>query len=119
MVSQPHLTPITKPRVLIVEGDDEVRFFSALINRAGLDDIQIFSLGGVQKLQRRLPLLLKKTPRKTDIQSIGIVRDADNSFTGAFQSICDILQNNGLPVPTEPVAPVTGDLQVSVFLTEL
>ncbi len=107
MPSQSTLKPIAAPRVLLVEGNDEDRFFSSLIEKTDLEDIQIIPTGGVQKFQRRLPIL-KKTPEYNAVQSVGIVRDADNSFTAAFQSICEILQNNGFSPPSEPINP-TGD----------
>lgn len=109
------LEPITKPRILIVEGKDEERFFTALLNHIQLEDIQIIPMGGVQKFQKRFPSL-KITSGYGLVQSIGIVRDADNSFERAFQSVCGILQNNEFPVPVEPLNSVGANPRVSVFI---
>lgn len=50
---QSSTSAITKQRVLIVEGEDERRFFSELIKNLSLDDIQIIKLGGIKKFHRK------------------------------------------------------------------
>ena len=50
---------ISKPKLLIGEGWEEVYFFSALLNRLGLNDIQVEQYGGKAKLSPYLRNLVK------------------------------------------------------------
>ena len=45
------LKPITKPKVLIVEGKDEELLFSKLIDHLELQDIEIWDIGGKTKIR--------------------------------------------------------------------
>lgn len=107
--------PITDPRLLLVEGNDEVSLFSALIKRLGLTDIDIRAFGGVEKFRahaRTLPTISGFGV----VKSIGVVRDADQDAGSAFQSVCDSLRAAGLPAPDAPLQPAGHDLQVRVLI---
>ena len=115
---------IVLPYLLIVEGKDEKLFFEALIENMNLTDIQIFPIGGKTKLKENLKHLVKVSPNFHLVTSLGIIRDANDSPIGAFQSVCDALKKVELPVPKGPLIPSTGPnprnpkyhIKVNVFI---
>lgn len=92
-------TRIKSNRLLIVEGDDEVNFFKALLKQKNLNDFQVISVGGKDKFPTELPLLIN-LEGFSKVNTIGFVRDAEeNKAQSAFSSICSQLRKNNLPVP--------------------
>ena len=77
---------IEKPKLIIGEGRDEESFFSALIKHLEIDDIQVNSYGGKDKLKNYLKGL-HLIPGFSKLRSLLITRDADNSFEDAYKSI--------------------------------
>src|SRR5262249_49576467 len=107
--------PIAKPRMLLGEGLDEVRFLSALLEHRGRTGIQVEEYGGKQKLDAFIEALLVR-PGFGKLLSLGITRDADNSAVGAFQSVTHLLAKHGLLVPTAPNQPATGPPTTIAFI---
>jgi len=106
---------ITEPKVLVVEGKDELYFFEALISHLGLPNIQVMDIGGKTQLRARLEALAM-TPGFTKVTSLGIVRDANDDYPAAFQSVCGALRNTKLPVPERPLEPVGNERKVAVMI---
>jgi hypothetical protein len=107
---------IEKPRLLLVEGGDDYWFFRRLIERRRRIhdiadcDVQIVPFAQSDKLSTFLsdvivPALVRA---QSSVQAIGIVRDADDSYGSAFQSLRGALQHAGLPVPGTPAENVEG-----------
>lgn len=87
---------------LLVEGNDPRNFFEAFLRHLSLSNIQIQNFGGVNELRGFLRAFAD-TPRFYEVvESIGIVRDAETSAAGAFQSVQSSLKNAALPVPNMP-----------------
>lgn len=98
---------------LLVEGNDVRNFFEAFIKhhskKLSLEEIQIQNFGGVTELSDFLEGFVGITGFHK-VRSIGIVRDAEDSAKGAFQSVQDALRNanaklledDKLPVPDCP-----------------
>ena len=113
---------IEQPRLLLVEGNDDVQFFRRIIQFRQSEGIQAIGFGGKDRLGEFLANVLVPLIRVTDIvRIIGVVRDADYDYDRAFQSVGDSLQRAGLPVPGAPVTYTDGtldgrDLQVSVYI---
>lgn len=93
---------IESPVQLLVEGNDQRNFFEAFIDHLSLENIQVQDFGGVSELRGFLRALVDAPGFHGTVQSVGIVRDAETSATGAFQSVRSSLQNAGLPVPDSP-----------------
>ena len=69
---------IELPRLLIVEGTDDVQFFRRIIERRRNRDIQIIEFGGKDKLGEFLTNVLVPRIRSIDtVKVIGVVRDAE------------------------------------------
>ena len=87
---------------LIVEGNDHRNFFEATLEHLSITGIQIQNFGGVNELGDFLALLVKLPDFRGMVKRLGIVRDAETSAGGAFQSVQRSLGDVGLPVPKEP-----------------
>ena len=92
---------LTSSIQLLVEGNDPRNFFDGLVEHMELPDFQIRNFDGVGELGNFLNLMVK-IRRFRDIEMLGIVRDAEASAKGAFQSVQSSLRNAGLPVPDRP-----------------
>lgn len=95
----PH--PIESAIQLLVEGHDECYFFDVFIKYLSLENIQIQNFAGVTQLRG----FLEGLPGATGfdkVESIGVVRDAEDSAENAFRSVQSSLKNAGLPVPAFP-----------------
>ncbi|MCF5762276.1 hypothetical protein K3H45_20635 [Aeromonas veronii] len=89
---------ITSDKIILVEGKDEIGFFTALCNKEELQQYQIIEVGGVDKFKDELPAIINDR-NFDDVTSIAIIRDADSSVKAALQSIKAILEKNGLSAP--------------------
>lgn len=107
--------PITKPKLLLVEGKDEKIFFSQMINHLGLKDIELWEVGGKDNFGTRLQILIRG-PGHENLLSVGIVRDADENPNGAFDSICSALNANELPVPLAPLQSIGDSPRIMVMI---
>jgi hypothetical protein len=108
------------PILLLVEGKDDKAFFEALINHefdsGVLQRIQVIILKDNTKWKRKLKIISGRPEFKDIVSSLGLVRDADDDPTTTFQSVCDALNDNGLPVPKNPVVSVGDRPKVSVLI---
>lgn len=79
-------TTIEKSKLIIGEGKEDVMFLSQLIEYLEINDIQVNYYGGKDNLSNylnNLPLI----PGFSNLRSLGITRDADESFDDASKSI--------------------------------
>ena len=107
---------IELPKMLLVEGESDRRFFEALLGRlSAIETVQVEPYGGKSKLRNFLRLL-QVSPDYQEIDSIGITRDADQSSASAFQSIRSLLMSAGLDSPDEPIVATRGRPRVSVYI---
>ena len=109
-------TPVRRyQNQLLVEGRDEELFFGALLRELGINDVQIQNCRGKDNLSIVL-LEIAQDPDIHLINSIGIVRDADLSANGAFQSVQSALRLANLPVPARMLQSTAGNPNISVFI---
>lgn len=111
----PPQSPGDNSKQLFVEGRDDERFFGSFLRHLSLSDIQVRAYGGKDGIGSFLGILTTE-PEFSQIQSIGIVMDADNSAASALQSIRDNLRNAGLPVPADLATPALGPPAVAAFV---
>lgn len=109
---------ITKSKLLLVEGKDEIAFFQSLLKKYNLrDDTQIIEAGGVERFKSELPALINRTGFSDNVTSIALIRDADTNFDAAFQSACAVLANNGFSVPQKAQNfSNEGEIKVGIFI---
>jgi len=111
-------TVITQRKLLLVEGMDEVSFFTKLLEHLCIKDCQIAEVAGKHNFADRLPVLVR-TPGFSDpsgpcVTHLAIVRDQDND--DAFVSVRKIVEDNKL-VPPERVGTFgNGRPLVGIFI---
>ena len=106
---------IVKPKLLIGEGREELRFFRALLKQLELRNVQVFEYGGKNKLSSYLNTL-PALPGYSSLASLGVTRDADDSAENAFRSIQDALRNAGLDAPESIEGAAGNKPQVRAFV---
>ena len=78
MISQKEkIIEIKKNHLMIVEGQDEFRFFNAFFKYHNISDIQIIDIGGKTQFKNRIRAVVI-SQYYHQVKSIGIVRDADD-----------------------------------------
>ena len=113
---QDDIYQITRRKLLLVEGTDELRVFVALARELGVDDVQIYPYGGKNRLRLFLRNLVAD-PNFSDLSSIAIEMDADKNSNAAMDSIRGALESVGLPAPRFALTPESnGSLSVSFLV---
>ena len=103
-------------KLLLVEGNDDLRFFGAMSKHLAINGIEISSYNGKDNLRNDLAERVRN-PDFPSVTSLGIVRDADNSSQSAFDSVAGSLRRAGMPTPYGPMAPIErGGLRISVLI---
>ena len=115
-MSREERAAISEPNLLLVEGDDDRRFFRALAQHLGLAEIAIRTMGGTGNLGDRVEAISAEPGFKDTVRTFGVVRDADENPAGAFQSVCDALRAADLPVPKRCGEPCGRAPRVSVMI---
>jgi hypothetical protein len=87
---------IVKPKLLIGEGKEEVRFFESLLRSLGIGDVQVTDYAGKEKLRAFL-ITLPRIPGFAGLGTLGITRDADDNPGAAADSIRIAVTAGNLP----------------------
>jgi hypothetical protein len=106
---------LAKAKLLIGEGQDEVRFFGALLKQLGLADTQVEAYEGKGKLRDYLAALVLR-PGFGNLVSLGVTRDADDNAQAGFDSVRDSLLNVRLVAPLTHAAIEQGNPQVGIYI---
>ena len=111
---QPNIS-IGQPSLLLVEGSDDDWFFRRMMEKSSISGIQIVQYSERGTLGDFLADVLMLNPEFTRLKAVGVVKDADNSYQQAFQSVGDSLRISGLPVPSDPLTYAEGMLNESAI----
>lgn len=106
---------IKSKKLLIVEGKDEINFFSCLLRHMNISDLQVMDVGGVDQFKNKFPAL-RRASGFSDIMSMAIVRDAESDANSAFSSIRNILQKEGLKPPEKPNQFSGSNPKIGIFI---
>jgi hypothetical protein len=116
MAKQLSPVPITKKKLLVVEGKDEKNFFEELFKHMTKKNIiDIRDVGGKDNFKNSMPTLTRISGFN-DLEAIAFVRDADDSCRSAFESIKGILEKNSLLPPGKPGKFSQGNPKVGIFI---
>lgn len=110
-----HPNKISSNNLLLVEGDHDKIIFSKLLEFLGLDDFQVVSANGKEAFSPLLRLIITDD-RFNDLNAIGIIRDADNDFNGAFRSIQGAFRKASLTVPDRPLTFTESKPKNGIFI---
>lgn len=107
---------LTHPKVIIVEGADEVNIFEELLNNLNLQaNFQIINADGKGNFPNILKTIMRD-PGRHNLLSIGLIRDADKNASATFQSTCSALINAKLPKPNTPLQLVGNKPKVAILI---
>lgn len=106
---------ITRPKLLLGEGDEEVYFFNALLRHLRIEDVQVEQVGGKGNYKNFI-ITLPKRPGFLNVEAVAITWDADDNMAGAFQSVCSSLNRAGLEGPQAAATYTTGRPRIGVFI---
>jgi hypothetical protein len=110
---------LSKPKLLLGEGVEEVMVFSALLQHLGIPDVQVADYGGKPNLHPYLDGLARMTGFR-GLHSIGVTRDADDELpVDVFTKVIDFCRNiPGQPyaLPTAPGLMAAGRPNVALFI---
>jgi hypothetical protein len=87
---------IDQPRLLMVEGMDEVYFFEALLAHLNIMGIQVWDSGGKDQFPNRFRAAYNDMDK---VRAYAVIRDADKDLDAAFQSVVGVLRELGEPIP--------------------
>lgn len=107
---------IESDKLLLVEGKDEVSFFTSYLKYLNISGVQMLDIAGKDQFKNKIPALLN-LPEFERVAKYAIIRDADDSETDAFKSILDILTKYKQPTPGKTGSfKIRGDLSVGIFV---
>ena len=112
---RPSPRPLSSDVQILVEGRDPCKFFEALIEHLAFDNVQVQDFGGVTELRDFLSSFTKMSGF-SGVQSLGIVRDAEQNATGAFHSVRGALEHAGLSAPDTPGQRAGASPAISVMI---
>lgn len=98
---------INKPKVLIVEGNDDELLINEILSFLDLSDFQVCNCGG-KTLTATIIRTISATPGFSSVNSLGIIVDADRDADATFDSVCGSLGAAGLPRPPHPLTLAHG-----------
>lgn len=107
---------LLKPRLLLVEGQDDQRFFAALARSMAISNLQVVLLEGKSDYRTKVNGVVSISGFRNSVTSLGLVRDSDSNPSDTFQSMCDALEAAGLPRPSRPLIAVGSQPMVIVAL---
>jgi len=105
---------IEKASLLLVEGKWDKEVFEALAAHLGID-IQVIFVGSFPEFEPVLNIL-PALPNFAKVNTIGLIRDADDDAKASFEYIQDALKSTGFAVPADPSTLAGSTLQVSAMI---
>ncbi len=109
-------TELNKPVQLVVEGADAHGFWTGIIRRLRISDVQVHDFGGNIQLRQYLRTMRETPGWDTAVRVVCIGRDAEKDAQAAFQSVQTALRDVDLPVPGRPLALEGSSPQVAIMI---
>lgn len=89
---------LIQSKIIGVEGNDELNFFTALFKHLNIDGVQLIDFGGKDNFSNRIKQIVK-LDNFDNVTHFGLIRDADTNYEGALRSIIQSLEKAKLPIP--------------------
>jgi hypothetical protein len=108
---------VESDKLLIVEGIDDKNIVEACLKWWSIEGFQVMQVGGKTNLKDGLESTLAGARvEHVDISAIGIMRDADDNASGAFDSVNRVLGQFELPAPLYSGSIILGPPRVGVYI---
>lgn len=108
-------SPLACEHLVVVEGTDDKNFFEALLSHIGVEGYQVRTVEGKDNFKHRIPAFVKSVGFDA-VQTLTIVRDADQNADGAFDSAASLLRRLSLPCPAAKNSWADGSPRVGVYI---
>ena len=108
-------TRIEAKTQLLVEGNDQRNFFEHFCEHLFLKGVEVHDFGGIKELNGFLSAFVN-TPGFDNVNRLGIIRDAEQNATSAFQSVQSALNAAELSPPDVPQQFTQGIPAVAVLI---
>jgi hypothetical protein len=105
-----------KPHLILVEGADDQAVIAAMIRHETLEGFQVHNMSGKSSWGARVELIAGQPEFSVNVQSFGLVKDADTSPDAAWDSCTGVLQRCSLPVPTAAMNIATGQPSTAIMI---
>jgi hypothetical protein len=102
-------------KLIAVEGKDEVNFFNCLLKDMGFDNYAVEDVGGTRGFNDYFSALVQSSDF-SNVDTIIVIRDADESAEKAFESIKNVLIRANLEPPKKINYFSTGVPKVGIFI---
>ena len=112
------MNEISKEKLIITEGSDDLKFIELILNYLNITEIQIEEVGGKPNFKYGIPDIIRSTGFEK-VRILAIFRDADENFSSAFVSIKNILsriEDYDLILPSEPNSFSNGTPRIGIFI---
>ncbi|MEM3341842.1 MAG: DUF3226 domain-containing protein [Thermoplasmata archaeon] len=109
---------IRKTKLILVEGKDELNFFTKFLEFLNLGEtVDVWCVNGKDNFRKIINLVKKdEMYRAGKLEMLGIIRDADKDFDGAFKSVCTSLNNNGFPFPEKAGTFIEETPKIGIYI---
>ena len=106
-----------KNKQLLVEGNDDLHVIKALCLKFDIPELfDVIDCRGIDNLYESIPVRFKQT----NIETIGIIIDADTNLNDRWRSVKNLLSNIGFKVPedlpNEGLILLKGNIKVGVWI---
>lgn len=102
-------------KVILVDGQDEVYFFDALLRFLKIFDVEVREAGGGRQFIDNFSAFCTLRGFE-DVKSLGVTRDAEDNADGAFENIKHALRQNHMKVPGETNQFTEGKPRIGIFI---
>lgn len=109
------LQAIEEPHLMLVEGRDDEILFRALLEHLPRRDVAVRPHWGRTGLRRYLDAL-RSADGFDELQTLTVVRDADNDCDTALQSVCDALLAYRFDCPSAPLVFTDSSPRVAAII---
>jgi len=104
-------------KFVFCEGGDDEAVLRGVAQSIGLTELRIEPFLGKDNLGNFLAALQKRPEFAQDrVESIAVVRDADEGGEKAFRSVCDVLRAHGFSAPEQNGLITAGKIKVGVLV---
>lgn len=111
---------LSRPIGVVVEGKDDAHFVDHLLGSLGADPdrVQVVFSGGIDEMERQVPLIVKSRPYVTrQLQRIAIIRDSDVDAAASEAQLRLSITTAGLPdVAHGQIETYDNGRQIGIFL---
>ena len=104
-------------KLMIVEGNDELNFFTALLNHMSITDVKIENSKGKDRFKEYIKATLMRPEYADQVTVLAVVGDADNDANAAFTKISNLINELGYTPPQRKNQfKLSGEIKSGIYI---